>query len=222
MRFEVSNLANSAAAAVEIPWRDAQGESYADLRENASAITGIAAARENLPMAAFLTALNGDASIFSTVRAKTWIDSNASSAGGNTESIFHSRVDLIFSDSKLNTQEHQEDAVRRLIELWMKEPASDSFSARLEIRPCRLQGNSNAAALRIILSGRGSTPDHARMRWGLGSHQGSAVAAVRFPRVEAEARHRGWPAGLGNNLLRVFGFYVFEKHSLKLAGLKTG
>ncbi len=167
MRFEVSNLANSAAAAVEIPWRDAQGESYADLRENAAAISGIAAARENLPMAAFLTALNGDASVFSTVRAKTWIDSN-SSAGGNTESIFHSRVDLIFIDSKLNTQEHQEDAVRRLIELWMKEPASDSFSARLEIRPCRLQGNSNAAALRIILSGRGSTHDHARMRWGLG------------------------------------------------------
>lgn len=168
MRFEVSNLVNSPAAPVEIPWRDSDGESYADLREDAAAITGIVAARENPPIAALLLALNGHASIFSTVRAKTWIDSNASPAGGKAESIFNSRVDLVFSDSKLNTQERQEDAVRRLIELWMKEPASESFSARLEILPCRIREASNAAALRITLSARGATPEQARMRWGLG------------------------------------------------------
>ena len=69
-----------------------------------------------------------------------------------------------------------------------------------------------AAAVRTIMRACGGDWDH----------EGSAVAAVRFPRVEAEARYRGRPAGLGNNLLRVFGFYIFEKHSLKLAGLKTG
>jgi hypothetical protein len=170
MRFEIANLLGTDAPFIEVPWSDADGESFLDLREDASAIVRIGAARENPPMAAFLVALNGDASVFCTVRAKTWADTDASRAASNSASAFHSRVDLTFADSKFSSKEHQEDVVRQLVELWMKEPSAETFSARLEILPCRSVSGRwpGEAALRIVLTARGDTPQKAQMRWGIG------------------------------------------------------
>jgi hypothetical protein len=170
MRFEVANLLGTGAPFIEVPWSDADGESFLDLREDASAISRIAAARENPPMAAFLVALNGDASVFCTVRTKTWADTDPSQPVSNFGSAFYSRTDLIFADSKFNSKEHQEDVVRRLVELWMKEPSAETFSARLEMLPCRstFGRGPSEAALRIVLTARGETPRQAQMRWGIG------------------------------------------------------
>ena len=169
MRFEVINRMSSSAAAVEVPWTEPGGEAFLDLRNDAGAISRIGAARENPPLAALIVSVNGDASLFSTTRAKTW----SAAAQGNGEdgaAEFGSRVELVLADPKLRENSAMtEDAVRRLVELWMKESGADTLSARLEVLPCRLgAAAAKGAAIRISLSARGETPEQARMRWGLG------------------------------------------------------
>lgn len=93
------------------------------------------------------------------------------SAQADGESAFHSRVDMIFTREEFNfLPDRYEDAVRRLVELWMKDfAAADTLAVRLEMIPCQFKAQARLGiALRVILSARGASPEQARTRWGLG------------------------------------------------------
>jgi len=167
MRVESANLLSDKTVRIEFPWKDATGDEYLDLRENPGAITQIAAARESPPFARLLLELNGEGSQFRTIRAKVWAEA-AGQAGG--EDSFHSRMELIFAHDPFNTiPKRFEDAVRRLVELWMKDGSSDALAARLEILPCtHAPGARPGGALRITLVARGANAEQAQTRWALG------------------------------------------------------
>jgi hypothetical protein len=167
MRVEAVNSLGVSGGTIEVPWSSADGDHYIDVRENPSAIAQIRAARENSPMAGFLLAVNGAGSLFATVRAKVW-DEPASQSG--TEFTFHSRVDLIFARAEFNfIPERYEDAVQRLVTLWMKDSSGDALSVRMEILPCAYGAEKKeGAALRLTLTARSASAEQARVRWGLG------------------------------------------------------
>jgi hypothetical protein len=168
MRVEAVNSLSVAAAAVEFSWHKADGEVYLDLRENPSLIGQIEAANEHAPLAGFLAIVNGEGSLFITIRSKVWAEALVREEG---ESAFHSSVDMIFSREEFNFMaERYEDAVRRLVELWMKDFASaDTLAVRLEMIPCRYGASDRMGiALRVVLTAQGATPEQARIRWGLG------------------------------------------------------
>ncbi len=170
MRVEAVNSLGVSSAGIEIPWSGADGDSYSDLRENPGAISQIGAAQENSPLAGFLAAVNGAGSLFSTVRAKVWEES------AGAEFTFHSRVDLMFARAEFNfIPERYEDAVQRLVALWMKDTSGDTLSVRMEILPCDyvLANTGGAekregAVLRLTLTSRSASAEQARVRWGLG------------------------------------------------------
>ena len=167
MRVEAVNSLGVSAAAIEIPWSGADGDTYLDLRENPAAIAKIAAAREHAPLMTFLTAVNGAGSLFSTARAKVWDEAGAQAGA---ESLFHSRVDLMFARSEFNFMpERYEDVMQRLVTLWMRDASGDALSVRLEILPCAYgAAKTEGAALRLILTSRSASTEQARIRWGLG------------------------------------------------------
>jgi hypothetical protein len=167
MRVEAANSLGVSGAAIEVPWSAAGGDHYLDLRENPAAITRIGVAQEYSPLAGFLTVVNGAGSLFSTARTKVWEES-ASQAG--TEFTFHSRVDLMFARSEFNfIPERYEDAVQRLVMLWMKDSSGDALSVRMEILPCAYgDAKKEGAALRLTLTSRSASAEQARVRWRLG------------------------------------------------------
>ncbi len=167
MRVEAVNSLGVSGVAIELPWSGADGDAYLDLRENPAAISQIEAAREYSPLAGFLTEVNGSGSLFSTMRAKVW-EETAQQAGA--EFTFHSRVDLMFARSELNfIRERFEDAVQRLVVLWMKDTSGDALSVRLEILPCAYGTEKmEGAALRLTLTARSASAEQSRVRWGLG------------------------------------------------------
>jgi hypothetical protein len=168
MRVEAANLLSEKTARIEFPWIDAGGE-YLDLRENPGAITQIESARENPPFARMLLELNEEGSLFRTIRAKVWPAIIVAPQPG-AENSFQLRVDLIFAGDSFNAMpERFDDAVHRLVGLWMKDSSADTLVARLEILPCSYKGSGrDGAALRITLTAKGATADQARTRWGLG------------------------------------------------------
>lgn len=167
MRVEAVNSLGVSGAAIEIPRTGADGDAYLDLRENPAAVAQIGAARENSPLAGFLTAVNGAGSLFSTARAKVWEES-VSQAGA--EFTFHSRVDLMFARAEFNfIPERYEDAVQRLVALWMRDTSGDALSVRMEILPCAYgDAKKEGATLRLTLTSRSASAEQARVRWGLG------------------------------------------------------
>ncbi len=167
MRVEAVNSLGVSGGAIEVPWGAADRDHYLDLRENPAAIAQIGAAREYSPLAGFLTVVNGAGSLFSTVRAKVWEEPN-SQAGA--EFTFHSRVDLMFARAEFNfIPERYEDAVQRLVALWMKDSSGDALSVRMEILPCAYgDAKKEGAALRLTLTARSASAEQARVRWGLG------------------------------------------------------
>jgi hypothetical protein len=167
MRVEAVNSLGVSGAAIEVPWRGTDGDAYLDLREDPAAISQISAAREYSPLAGFLTVVNGAGSLFATVRAKVW-EETTSQAG--PEFTFHSRVDLMFARSEFNfISERYEDAVQRLVALWMKDTSGDALSVRMEILPCVYgDAKKEGAALRLTLTARSASGEQARVRWGLG------------------------------------------------------
>ena len=167
MRVEAVNSLGVSGAAIEIPWTDANGDAYLDLRENPAGIGQISAAREFSPLAGFLTVVNGAGSLFSTARAKVWEES-VSQVGA--EFSFYSQVDLMFARPEFNfIPERYEDAVQRLVALWMRDTSGDALSVRMEILPCEYRAEKKeGAALRLTLTSRSVSAEQARVRWGLG------------------------------------------------------
>lgn len=165
MRVEAANLLDTTTTPLLISHRGSDGGEYFDLRENLGAITEIAAAREHIPLAGFLVAINGEGSLFSTVRAKVWAEQPTQDRG---DYFLKSRVDLVFSHDPFNySAEKYEDVVKRLVELWMREPGTESLTTRLEIIPCQFE-KLKGAALRLVLTAQGCSVEQARTRWSLG------------------------------------------------------
>jgi hypothetical protein len=165
MRVEAANLLDTKTAPLIISRQDVSGTGYFDLRENPAAITKIAAAREHAALAGFLVAINGEDSLLSTVRAKVWAEEPAQ---GQENYLFKSRLDLIFAHDLFNySAEKYEEILKRLVDLWMRDPGTESLTTRLEIVPCQFE-KVKGAALRIILTAQGSSAEQARTRWGLG------------------------------------------------------
>lgn len=167
MRVEAVNSLEVSGGTIAVPWGSADGDQYLDLRENPAAISQIEAAHEYPPLMTFLTAVNGQGSLFATVRTKVW---DEPAAQPTAELTFHSRVDLIFARPEFNFMpERYEDVVQRLVTLWMRDTAGDALSARIEILPCIYgAAKMEGAALRLILSARSASAEQARVRWGLG------------------------------------------------------
>jgi hypothetical protein len=171
MRVEAINLLRSSGTKaiseiIEVHSQGGEDSEHLNLREDPSAMARIAAASQHPTLAAFLVAINGEGSFFSTVGVKVWT-SDPLQTGEDTR--FHSQVDLIFTHQPFNlVDDHYEDVVRRLMELWMKDSA-DSLTAQLEILPCRfISPSSEGVGLRIVFTARGSSAEQARTRWGLG------------------------------------------------------
>lgn len=167
MRVEAVNSAGVSSATIQFAGSGAGASSYVDLRDDPAGIGKIAAARENPPLANFLTAVNGAGSLFRTAGAKAWEDPAANSAG---EFAFHSTVDLVFAQESFNFMpERYEEVVRRLVELWMRDSSGDTLSARLEILPCKYgAAGKEGGALRLSLTAKSASAEQARVRWGLG------------------------------------------------------
>jgi hypothetical protein len=167
MRVEAANLFHTARA-IEVPWKNGDGDEYFDLRSDASLVARIRAAKEYPPLGALLASIHGDLSIFSSVCAKIWIDEPEGNPDRDWE--FHSRCDLILHYQQLRYSiENVEDAMRKLVDLWMREPAADSLRVRIELLPCKFVAEKHeGAALRIEVAARGESEERARMRWGLG------------------------------------------------------
>jgi hypothetical protein len=167
MRVEAVNSLGVSSSSIEFPTSGAEGNQYVDLRENPGAIAQITDARENPPLASFLTAVNGPGSLFITARVKVW---NGPAADTATEFTFHSQIDLMFAQQSFNFMpERFEDVARRLVDLWMRESSGDALSARLEILPCKYgAARKEGAALRLTLVAKSASAEQARIRWGLG------------------------------------------------------
>lgn len=167
MRVEAVNSLGVSGGTIVVPWSSADGNQYLDLRENPAAISQIETAREYPPLMTFLTAVNGQGSLFATVRTKVWDEASTQSGA---EFTFHSRVDLMFARAEFNFMpERYEDVARRLVELWMRDTSGDALSVRIEILPCVYgAAKTEGAALRLILSARSASAEQARIRWGLG------------------------------------------------------
>lgn len=167
MRVEAVNSLGVSNTSIEFPGSGADGTQYIDLRENPAAVTEIKEARENPPLASFLTAVNGPGSLFITARAKVWNEPTSNAA---TEFTFHSQIDLMFMQESFNFMpERFEELERRLVELWMRESSGDALSARLEILRCKYgAARKEGAALRLTLVAKSASADQARIRWGLG------------------------------------------------------
>src|SRR5580704_6023983 len=158
MRVEAVNSLGVSGAGIEIPWSGADGDHYLDLRENPAAIMKISAAREHSPLAGFLTVVNGAGSLFSTASARVWEEPDAQAGA---EFTFHSRLDLMFARMEFNfIPERYEDAVQRLVALWMKDTSGDTLSVRMEILPCVYgDAKKEGAALRLTLSARSASAE---------------------------------------------------------------
>src|SRR6266852_1628503 len=132
-------------------------------------IAQIEEARRHPPLRSFLVAVNSDDSLFATARCKTWQKQDDPSAGASP-SEFSSRLELVFAPEQLNFNRSQHEGLaRRLEELLTRETAPDALRSELRVLSCRYRAPGREGfCLRITLHARGTTPEQAEMRWGLG------------------------------------------------------
>ncbi len=136
-----------------------------DLHSDASAIERIEHAQRHAPLRAFLANVNANESIFSTIGCRVWSTIEDTAAEPH---VFASRIDLIFlkEDTNFGPGPH-ENVATGLIELLSAE-AAEALRMELRISPAEFAGDDAGFCLRVILYGRGATPEQAQMRWGLG------------------------------------------------------
>ncbi|HEV8385541.1 MAG TPA: hypothetical protein VGQ11_11780 [Candidatus Acidoferrales bacterium] len=141
--------------------------SYLDLRENAAGIEQIEPARQHRPLRGLLAALNSGESLFSSVACVTWTK-EVPQAAQTVE--FGSRVDVIFTKQRHNferdTYESLGSQLRVLLDM---EAGGDTLAAEICVLRCAFDKAARPGyALRLILTGHGSTPQQAELRWSLG------------------------------------------------------
>jgi len=169
MRVQVASEAGEKPYRLEVPWGPTQsGSCFYDLREQPAALEHIEPARRHLALRSFLTLVNGSDSIFATVKAQTALSQDAAVASGAY--AFASRVALVFARAELNFQrENYEALLMHLRELLEKDTAPDTLDAEFHIPFCYFHAAARAGhALAFHLRARGTTPEQAELRWGLG------------------------------------------------------
>jgi hypothetical protein len=141
--------------------------SYVDLRENPGAIEEIAAARRFRPMRGMLVALNSAESLFASVASDTGTKENS---GAAPAAEFASRVDVIFSAQRHNFERESFESLAGQVRVLLEMEASgDTLAAEVCVLRCIFpQAARPGYALRVKLTGFGSTPAQAELRWGLG------------------------------------------------------
>ena len=138
-----------------------------DLRENPGAIEQIEPARQHKPLRGLLAALNSEETMFATVACRTW---EKTESGAAETAEFGSRVDVVFSAQRQNFERHRfETLATRLRDLLEQESGGDNLAAEVRVVRCGYrESRSPGYALRLILTGHGSSPAQAELRWGLG------------------------------------------------------
>ena len=141
--------------------------SHLDLRENPGAIEQIEPARLHRPLRGLLAALNSEETVYATVACHTW---GKPESGASEAAEFGSSVDVIFALQRQNFERERYDSLANgLRDLLEQETGGESMAAEICVLRCAYRGSrSPAYALRLILTGRGSTPTQAELRWGLG------------------------------------------------------
>ena len=173
MRVQVTFELGEADDKLEIPWESHDGAiRYFDLREQPRALEQIEEARRHLPLRSFLAAVNSTDSVFATAKCDTWLKQDEPGSpeaeGGPYE--FASYVDLVFALEDFNFERgHYEGLTKRLEELMTRGAAADTLRAELCVRHCHFRNVAGwGFYLTIFLCARGSTPEQAELRWGLG------------------------------------------------------
>jgi len=170
MRVELALEPAEPVEKLEIPWESPDPtRRYLDLRDDPRGITQVEEARRHPPLRSFLVAVNSDDSLFATARCKTWQKQDDPSAGASP-CEFSSRLELVFAPEQLNFDRRQHEGLaRRLEELLTRETAPDALRSELRVLSCRYRAPGREGfCLRITLHARGTTPEQAEMRWGLG------------------------------------------------------
>lgn len=141
------------------------GGSPIDLRGDPDAIEQIEPARLHRPLHGLLGALNSEETIYATVACRTWVKTEA-----GAESEFGSSVDVVFATQRQNFERNRfESLASGLRDLLEKEPGVEHVVAEICVLDCAPRESRNPNfALRLTLTGRGTTPQQAELRWGLG------------------------------------------------------
>jgi len=139
---------------------------YVDLRKQPQAFQLVPAAEANPALGRFLEIVNGAESLFASFGATA---GEAAAQPGAAPAAFGSSVTLVFADPTLNHQrDRYEHLAVQLSGLLLREPA-EALTCELAVAGCEFPSESRPGhCLRISLLARGETPDHARVRWGLG------------------------------------------------------
>jgi len=164
VRVEIVEETEGKAAAPVFP----PDEDYLDLRVNPSAIEGISAARQYLPLRNFLTSVNGPESVFATASAATKADLPAAVSAGPAYE-FASQATIVFAVPSLNWERRPYmDLCSGLKELLERDTANAARTV-LRISSCDFtEENRRGFCLSIRLVAEGSSAQQAELRWGLG------------------------------------------------------
>ncbi len=174
MQVEVAFELEESSSKLEFPWESSDPAiRYLDLRENPGWLDRVEAARRHPALRNFLATVNSADSLFCTARCKTWLQQEdpASRLPPGTEPCeFASDIDLVFASEQLNLEHSNYDGLTgRLGELLTRDAPPGALRAELRVRPCRFRALGRTGfSLRILLYARGSTPEQAKLRWGLG------------------------------------------------------
>ena len=187
MRVKLRLEFDAEPAGLKIP-EGGQPGGYVNLRENPGAIEQIEPARLYRPLRGLLIALNSAESEFASVACRTWTKENPAAAEA---SEFGSRVDVIFSRQKHNFERSTYLSLAEgLRELLERESGAATLEADVSVLRCTYrESSSQGYALRLILTGRGSTPAQAELRWGLGvAHLQQALLFLSRAARQEQAR----------------------------------
>ena len=173
MHVEVAFQLGESSEKLEIPWNSPDpAVRYVDLRATPGALAQLEEARRHLPLRNFLAAVNSADSIFSTAKCRTWLnqDDRSSGAAKAEPCEFASSIDLFFALDDFNFDRSQyEGLTGRLKELLTGDAPADPLRAELCIRRCHFRALDRwGFSLTMFLYARGSTPEQAELRWGLG------------------------------------------------------
>ncbi len=172
------------AAALELPWRDAEGRlQYVELRGNAAAVEQIAEARQFPALRRLLTEINAETSAWMTAKCDVWAE--RAEAGENLYGAAFVQgcyVDVVLAGEAERLRESltvHENAARRIAR-QMEEDEELEASAEIVVRRCYFHRNAlhcNATegeameesdagcCLTLFLSGFGRTAEEAAERW---------------------------------------------------------
>ena len=166
-----------------------------NLHSDPAAIERIDVAVRHPPMRAFLANVNASDSIFSTFGCKAW---STTQAGSPQPHMFASRTDIIFLQETTNFGKGPHDGLARRLKELLEHETGETFQVELRISAIDF-GEDEGFCLRVVLYARGTTPEQAEARWGLGLAR--LQQALLF--VARELRHNVEPGNRTKNEERV-------------------